>query len=266
MPQAKPLVIIKGAGDLASGVAYRLFRCGLRVILTELAQPLVVRRTVAFAEAVYEKTTVVEGVTATLANATNQAMELLDKGIMPVMVDPDGDLIKVLRPQVVVDARIAKRNLGTTITEAPLVIGLGPGFTAGQDVHVVIETCRGHNLGRVIDNGSAAPNTGTPGAIDGQTWSRLLRAPVDGNVTQSCSIGDQVEKGDVVAALGDTPVRAEIAGVVRGMIRKGVWVPRGTKIGDIDPRKDTQWDTISDKSLAIGGGVLEAVFHFIACL
>ncbi len=265
MPQDNPLVIVKGAGDLASGIAYRLFRCGLRVILTELSQPLVVRRAVAFAEAVYEKTTNVEGVTAALAKTRVQAMDFLDNGIIPVVIDPDGDLIKVLRPQIVVDARIAKRNMGTTITEAPLVIGIGPGFTAGRDVHAVIESCRGHNLGRVIYDGGATPNTGTPGAIDGHTWSRLLRAPVDGCVTESCSIGDVVEQGEVVAVLADTPVRAEIAGVVRGMIRKAVWVPKGTKIGDIDPRKDTQWNTISDKSLAVGGGVLEAVFHFLSC-
>ena len=260
----KPMVIIRGAGDLASGAAYRLIKCGLDVIMTEISKPLVVRRKVAFAEVVFAGTVNIEGVNACLAETVEHALSLLKNKILPVLVDPEAVVVKQLRPTVVVDARIAKRNLGTTIHEAPLVIGLGPGFTAGVDVHAVIETCRGHNLGRVIYSGSAIPDTGSPGAIDGHTWGRLLRAPVDGTVVSRRSIGDLVEKGDVVAHVETTPVQAAIAGVIRGMLKDDVWVPKGTKIGDIDPRKDAEYDTISDKALAVGGGVLEAVFHFLA--
>lgn len=262
--QNKPLVVVRGAGDLASGVAYRLFKCGLDVLMTEISQPLVVRRTVSFARAVWEGSAIVEGVEARLAETVEQALELLKNRIIPVLVDPEALVIKQLRPTVVVDARIAKRNLGTTINDAPLVIGLGPGFTAGVDVDAVIETCRGHRLGRVIYSGGAIPDTGCPGSIDGHTWGRLLKAPVDGTMRPCRSIGEQVKEGDVVAYVDTEPVRAGISGLIRGMLKEGVRVPRGTKIGDIDPRKDAEYNTISDKALAVGGGVLEAVFHFLA--
>lgn len=254
---------MKGAGDLASGVAYRLYRCGLDVIMTEVAKPLAVRRTVSFAEAVYENSVSIEGVTAQLAGTVEQALTLLENKIIPVLVDPAAEVVKILRPLIVVDAIMAKRNLGTAIDDALLVIGLGPGFLAGGDVHVVIETCRGHNLGRALYSGSAVPNTGAPGAIDGHTWKRLLRAPMDGVVHQSLPIGEQVEAGSVVAWVGNAPVYAEITGIIRGMIKENVWISAGTKIGDIDPRVDTECNTISDKALSIGGGVLEAVFHHI---
>jgi len=262
--QNKPLVVVRGAGDLASGVAYRLFKCGLDVLMTEISRPLVVRRTVSFARAVWEGSAIVEGVEARLAETVEQALELLKNRIIPVMVDPEALVIKQLRPKVVVDARIAKRNLGTTINDAPLVIGLGPGFTAGVDVDAVIETCRGHRLGRVIYSGGAIPDTGIPGSIDGHTWGRLLKAPVDGTMRPCRSIGELVEEGDVVAYVDTEPVRAGISGLIRGMLKEGVRVPRGTKIGDIDPREDAEYTTISDKALAVGGGVLEAVFHFLA--
>ena len=261
--QNKPLVVVRGAGDLASGVAYRLFKCGLDVLMTEISRPLVVRRTVSFARAVWEGSAIVEGVEARLAETVEQALELLKNRIIPVLVDPEALVIKQLRPTVV-DARIAKRNLGTTINDAPLVIGLGPGFTAGVDVDAVIETCRGHRLGRVIYSGGAIPDTGCPGSIDGHTWGRLLKAPVDGTMRPCRSIGEQVKEGDVVAYVDTEPVRAGISGLIRGMLKEGVRVPRGTKIGDIDPRKDAEYNTISDKALAVGGGVLEAVFHFLA--
>jgi xanthine dehydrogenase accessory factor len=180
--QNKPLVVVRGAGDLASGVAYRLFKCGLDVLMTEISQPLVVRRTVSFARAVWEGSANIEGVEARLAETVEHALELLKNRIIPVLVDPEALVIKQLRPTIVVDARIAKRNLGTTINDAPLVIGLGPGFTAGVDVDAVIETCRGHRLGRVIYSGGAIPDTGCPGSIDGHTWGRLLKAPVDGTM------------------------------------------------------------------------------------
>lgn len=260
----RPVIVIKGAGDLATGVAYRLYQCKLDVIMTEISCPLVVRRKVAFAAAVHEGTVTVEGIKARHAATVEKACDLLKERIIPVLVDPEADVVKTLHPQVVVDARMAKRNLGTTRDEAPLVIGLGPGFAAGQDVHAVIETCRGHRLGRVIYSGGAIPDTGQPGAVGGFTVERLLRAPVEGVVKPERSIGDLVEKGDVVAFVENTPVRAQISGIIRGMIIDGARVPQGTKIGDIDPRKDTECDTISDKALSIGGGVLEAVFSFLA--
>ncbi|TEB04529.1 hypothetical protein Psch_03289 [Pelotomaculum schinkii] len=264
MIKNKPLVVIRGAGDLASGVAYRLYNSGLDVIMTEIERPLVVRRTVSFAEAVYAGRVTIEGIDACLAGSVEEALSLLEKRIIPVLVDPEAVVVKLARPAVVVDAIMAKRNLNTAIEDAPLVIGLGPGFTAGVDVHAVIETCRGHRLGRVIYSGSAIPDTGSPGAVDGYTLERLLRAPVDGVVTPRRNIGEQVEKGDVVAMVEITPVYAKLTGLLRGMLKEGTRVPKGTKIGDIDPRKNAEYDTISDKALAVGGGVLEAVYYYLS--
>lgn len=261
----KTLAVVKGAGDLATGVAYRLFRCGLGVVMTELESPLVVRRTVAFAEAVYSGTAVVEGVEGRLASSADHALELMARKTVPVLVDPGAGVVRRLSPTVVVDAIVAKRNLGTGISDAPLVIGLGPGFTAGLDVHAVVETMRGHNLGRVIYSGGAAPDTGVPGPVMGCTVERLLRAPADGVVHPCRSIGDLVEKGEPVAFVEGSPVKAGLAGVVRGMIKPGLRVRRGVKIGDIDPAgREDQCHTISDKALAVAGGVLEAVFSFLS--
>ncbi len=267
MNPGKTLAVVKGAGDLATGVGWRLFRCGLGVIMTEMESPLVVRRTVAFAEAVYSGTTRVEGVEARRADSAEQAVDLVELGIVPVLVDPGAAVVRRLRPTVVVDAIMAKRNLGTAMSDAPLVIGLGPGFTAGLDVHAVVETKRGHHLGRVIYSGGAAPDTGIPGPVMGYTVERLLRAPADGVVMPCRSIGQRVEKGEVVAWVGGTQVRAELSGLVRGMIKPGLWVRKGTKIGDIDPRgEEAECSTISDKALAVAGGVLEAVFSFLSSL
>ncbi|MFZ5633307.1 MAG: selenium-dependent molybdenum cofactor biosynthesis protein YqeB [Bacillota bacterium] len=265
MTRSKALVVVKGAGDLATGVAYRLFRCGLDVIMTEIGSPLAVRRTVAFAGAVYSGCVRVEGIEACRADSPEHALGLLEKRIIPVLVDPGAAVVRLLRPRVVVDAVMAKRNTGTAISDAPLVIGLGPGFTAGVDVHAVVETCRGHNLGRVIYEGGAEPDTGIPGSVGGYTVERLLRAPADGVVTPRLDIGQRVEKGEVVAFVGDIPVRAGIQGLVRGMVKPGLRVAGGTKIGDIDPRCDmAHCHTVSDKALAVAGGVLEAVFSFLA--
>ncbi len=266
MSQNKLMVVIRGAGDLASGVAYRLFKCGMDVIMTEIGRPLVVRRKVAFAETVYSESVDIEGMSACLASNVEEALALLKKRIIPVLVDPEAAVVKHVRPIAVVDARMAKRNLDTTIDEAPIVVGLGPGFTAGVDVRAVVETCRGHHLGRAIYNGSALPDTGSPGAVKGFTRERLLKSPVDGVVTPQRSIGECVEKGELVAIVEGTPVRAEITGLIRGMIKEGVWVPKNTKIGDIDPRKDAEYDSISDKALAVGGGVMEAIFYHLAAM
>ena len=257
---ARPvLVVVRGAGDLATGVAVRLHRCGFRVVMTELAQPLAVRRTVAFAQAVYDDETTVEGVTARCV-AFRDVRGVLASGAVAVLVDPEGASLAALQPDVLVDGRMAKRNLGTRLDDATLVIGLGPGFTAGEDCHVVVETNRGHNLGRVLWQGPAEPNTGVPGRIGGADADRVLRAPVAGVVQPLRAIGDTVEAGDVVARVGTAEVRARLDGVLRGMIYPGLDVAAGTKLGDIDPRAETAHvQTVSDKSLAIGGGVLEAI-------
>ncbi|MFX4261006.1 selenium-dependent molybdenum cofactor biosynthesis protein YqeB [Pelotomaculum propionicicum] len=254
------LVVIKGAGDLATGCAWRLFRSGFEVVMTELPQPLVVRRTVAFAEAVYAGSAQVEGVEAVLAENIDKALELLKSGRIPVLVDPEALVVSQIQPLAFIDAVMAKRNTGTKINDAPLVVGLGPGFTAGLDVHAVVETERGHNLGRVLDQGKAAADTGVPGSVMGYAAERLLRAPADGVVRPWRNIGELVKKGDTTAFVGSIPLKAEISGIIRGMIKPGVWVARGTKIGDIDPRGIIDYCfSISDKALAVGGGVLEAV-------
>lgn len=259
-PLIRPmLVLIRGAGDLASGVAVRLHRCGFNVIMTELAQPLAVRRSVAFAQAVYAGVLVVEEVVARCV-PPRHARAVVASGEIPVLVDPTGTSIASFQPDVLVDGRMAKQNLGTTLNDATLVIGLGPGFTAGLDCHAVIETNRGHNLGRVIWQGQSEPNTGVPGALGGEDALRVLRVPVAGVVEPLCQIGDSVRSGDVVARVGQVEVRTAIGGVVRGILHPGLAVPAGTKLGDIDPRADVgHVRTVSDKSLAVAGGVLEAI-------
>jgi len=258
------LVIIKGAGDLASGTAHRLVRSGFPVVMLEIPEPTVIRRTVSFAEAVFGGKITVEGITAVLAQSPDQVIEVVRSGQIPVLVDPAWHSIKVLRPKVVVDAIIAKENLGTGLHEAPVVIGLGPGFTAGSDVHAVVETQRGHNLGRVLLRGSAAPNTGVPGSIAGFTGERLLRSPGRGVLSACKEIGDYVEKGETVAMVGTMPVVAAISGIVRGMLKSGIAVKEGMKFGDIDPRGIADSClTISDKARAVAGGVLEAMMYLL---
>ena len=254
------LIIIKGAGDLASGVAYRLKRCGFPVVMTELLTPLFVRRAVAFGEAVYSGQTSVEGITARRVDTAEEAAALAASNIIPILVDPQATVVTSLKPQVLVDAIIAKKNTGTHLNDAPLVIALGPGFTAGQDCHAVIETNRGHNLGRVITRGQAEANTNTPGSVQGKTASRVLRAPVTGHVTPAAKIGDAIAEGQLIATVNGQPVHAQFKGVLRGIIHPSVHVTPGYKIGDLDPRGNaTHCFTISDKSLAIAGGVLEAI-------
>jgi xanthine dehydrogenase accessory factor len=254
------LVLIRGAGDLATGVAARLHRCRFPVVMTELRQPLVVRRTVAFAEAVYEGEVQVEGILARRVDDITAARLALSRGVIPVLVDPEAACRGELTPAVLVDAIMAKHNTGTTITDAPFVVALGPGFAAGVDCHVVIETNRGHGLGRAIYTGSAEPDTGRPGDVGGKTAQRILRAPVTGVVEAKASIGERVVEGQVVAKVGDHAVHAATAGVLRGMVRSGTRIPRSVKIGDVDPRAEPAHCTlISDKALAIAGGVLEAI-------
>lgn len=258
-------VVVKGGGDLGTGVAWRLHRAGFPVFITELAQPLVVRRTVAFASAVYEGAITVQDVTARLAGGLPQAREYLERGWIPVLVDPETHALQSLHPAVLIDAVMAKQNRGTRISDAPLVIGLGPGFTPGVDCHAVIETKRGHDLGRVWWDRPAEADTGMPGEIAGRGAARVLRAPCDGVVAGVRQIGDQVIAGEIVARVGQEPVRASFDGIVRGLVHDGLAAQADMKIGDIDARSNRDaCYTISDKSLAIGGGVLEAVLSWLA--
>jgi xanthine dehydrogenase accessory factor len=253
-------VVVRGGGDLASGVIYRLFKAGFPVTLIELARPLVIRRAVAFASAVFEEQITVEGLTARRIERAADVDTVLAAGEIPVLVDETGASLAELKPVVLVDGRMAKRNLDTTPDGAPLVIALGPGYEAGQDCHAVIETNRGHYLGRVIWFGSAQPDTGLPGGVWGHVADRVLRAPADGTVTPRAAIGDPLAQGDVVATVAGQPVIAPFDGVLRGLIHPSVPVTAGLKIGDVDPRGDrNHCFTISEKALAVGGGVLEAI-------
>lgn len=258
------LVLIRGGGDLGSGVAWRLYRSGFPVIITELAQPLVVRLSVSFASAVYDGSCAVEGVTAWNAQDELEARELIGAGIIPIIVDPDYRVARELSPQVVIDATMAKRNLGTTIRDAPFVIALGPGFTPKVDCHCVIETLRGHNLGRLLWDSPAAPNTGIPGEIGGKTGDRVLRAGQDGIIQAVKRIGDTVRKGDAIASIDGKNVVSPFDGILRGLVHDGLAVRAGTKIGDVDPRAEREHCfTISDKALAVGGGALEAILSWL---
>ncbi len=254
------LIVIKGAGDLASGVAYRLKRSGFPLIMAELPTPLLVRRAVSFGEAVYNGEMTVEGISARRVATLEEARQLAESDLIPVLVDPDATVVSSLKPQVLVDAIIAKVNTGTTIDDAPLVIALGPGFTGGQDCHAVIETNRGHWLGRIIYEGQAEANTKTPGQVKGYTVDRVLRAPAGGHVIPLAKIGDLVKQGQLIATLDGYKIEAPFEGVLRGLIHTNAAVTNGFKIGDLDPRGTPQHCfTLSDKSLAIAGGVLETI-------
>lgn len=256
-------ILIRGAGDLATGIAYRLYQSGYQVMMTETAVPTTVRRTVAFSRAVYEGSCEVEGVTAELARSFSHACELVRHGKIAVLIDEKAEILKSYQPEIVIDAILAKHNLGTKIEDAGLVIGVGPGFTAGLDCHAVIETKRGHYLGRVIREGSAIPNTGIPGDIGGYTTERLIRASASGIFQPIAGIGEVVKKDQTVALVDGTPVQAQMDGIVRGMLQEGVRVTEGMKAGDIDARcEQAHCFTISDKARAIGGGVLEAVVSY----
>ena len=261
------LALIRGAGDLATGIALRLWRSGIRVVLTDLERPTAIRRTVAFSEAIVHGETTVEDVTARLAANADEARALLAQGIVPVLADPGCACREALAPDALVDAILAKRNLGTRITDAPVVVGVGPGFTAGEDCLAVIETMRGHTLGRVIYSGSAIPNTNVPGLIGGFAGERVLRAPADGVFTRILDIGDEVQPGDIAGTVNGQPMKCTIGGVVRGILPSGTPVHRGMKSGDVDPRCQPEYcTTASDKALAVGGGALEAILHLTGAL
>lgn len=260
---ARPLdlmVLIRGAGELATGVAHRLASAGLRVIMTETERPLAVRRAVSFCEAVWEGVKTVEGLTARLITEPGQAEDCWRAGELPVIIDPETACAKVLQPQVAVDALLAKRNTGLGRDMAPLTIGLGPGFSAPDMVHLVVETNRGHNLGRLVYDGAAEANTGVPGNIAGFTYQRVLRSPADGEFVTEHKLGDAVDEGHAVATVDGQPVTAQVSGVLRGLIRPGTMVHKGLKVGDVDPRGNLEYlNTISEKARAIGGSVLEGI-------
>jgi xanthine dehydrogenase accessory factor len=255
-----PLVLIRGGGDLATGVAARLHRAGFAVVVTELHQPLVLRRTVALAEAVFRGETSVEDLTGRRVGSPARALEEAQRGIIPVLIDPECDSLEELRPVALVDARMRKLPNELGLGAAGLVVGLGPGFVAGEDCHAVVETKRGHRLGRVLWNGPAEADTRVPEAVEGHAARRVLRAPADGAVDTQHDIGALLTEGQVVARVGGVEVRAPFDGVLRGLIHPGLSVPAGTKIGDVDPRGEVSTCLeISDKALAVGGGVLEAL-------
>ncbi len=257
------IVLIRGGGDLASGVALRLQHCGIRVVISELEQPLAIRRLVSFSQAIYTGETSVEGITARRVldpTDTLRVLQVLAKGHIPVLIDPEGQAIKALHPYVVVDARMLKTMVELIPTQVELIIGLGPGFVTGQNCHAVIETKRGHYLGRVIWQGGAEGDSGIPEAVNSMDKGRVLRAPNDGVLQAHAEIGEHLSAGQLVAEVDGQAVYAPFPGVLRGMLHPGIIVKNGMKIGDVDPRDDPAYcRMVSDKALAIGGGVLEAI-------
>lgn len=257
------VVIVRGGGDLATGTIYKLHRCGFKVLILETSKPMSIRRKVSFSEAIYDGQMEIDGVSAILVDSIDEAKEVWNNKKVPIIVDPEGEYIKQLKPKIVVDAIVAKKNIGTSRDMADITIALGPGFIAGKDVDVVIETSRGHDLGRLIFEGEAKKNTGIPGLIGGYSKERVVHSPCDGIIENIKDIGAIVEKDEIIAYVGDMSVKAQISGVLRGIIRNGSNVTKGLKIADVDPRiseKDNCY-TISDKSRNIAGGVLEAIFY-----
>jgi xanthine dehydrogenase accessory factor len=256
-------ILIRGAGEMATGCACRLCNSGFfRILMTEIEKPLAVRRAVSLCEAVYEKSWTVEDVRAELVNDVGEIYELWESKRIPVIVDPPVSCLNALQPDVLIDAILAKKNTGISVESAPIVIALGPGFLAGKDAHYVVETARGHQLGRLISRGYSLPNTGIPGDIGGHSTLRVIRAPAEGVFLSDLSIGVLVEEGQLIGNVSNAPVKAGLSGVLRGLIRPGTHVTRGLKIGDIDPRRDPSYCmTISEKARAIGGSVLEAILR-----
>lgn len=266
--QSDDLIIVRGAGDIATGTISRLMQAGFIVIALEIAEPTVIRRTVSFADAVRCGKAKVESITARRCVREEEMYEALQKGYLPVMVDPDGEFIEKLKPVAVIDAILAKKNLGTSRNMAPIVIALGPGFSAGEDCDAVVETKRGHYLGKVIYDGPAEANTGIPGNIGGYTHERVVHAPASGVISLVHDIGDHVEQNDVIAVIGaegaETEVTAPLTGVLRGMIAEGTYVTKGLKIADVDPRDMREYCfSISDKARSVAGGSLEALMHLM---
>ena len=254
------LVYVRGAGDIATGIAARLVRAGVSVVMSDIAAPTCIRRTISFCEAIRLGACEVEGIRARRAETPAEALAIVGEGDVAVVVDPAARMLGDLKPDALVDAILAKKNLGTARDMAPAVIAVGPGFTAPNDCDAVVETMRGHFLGRVITDGAAAPNTGTPGIIAGFGKERVIHSPAAGIFRSERTIGDIVHAGDVIGYAGDTPMRTVIDGCLRGLLASGIGVTEGFKCADVDPRGDASYiDYISDKATAVGGGVLEAL-------
>lgn len=256
------IIVVRGGGDLATGTIHKLHRSGFKVLVLEINRPLVIRRTVSFAQAIFSGETIVEGVRAVRVEDLEDIYREWDKDNVPVIVDPQGNILNELKADILVDSIIAKKNIGTSKSMATITIGVGPGFNAGVDVDVVVETLRGHNLGKLIFEGFAEPDTGIPGVINGYGIERVIKSPASGIISNISSIGDMVTKGQVISRIGDVAVTANIDGVLRGLIEDGMEVQKGLKIGDVDPRGIREYCyTISDKARAIAGAVLEAILY-----
>lgn len=267
MERSRQLIIVRGGGDVATGTIHRLMRCGYPVLVLETGTPSAIRRQVSFSEAVYDGSSEVEGMVCMKVSSLEEAWEKLEAGIVPILIDGSCEILKKVRPWALVDAILAKKNTGTTRDMADKIIALGPGFTAGEDVDLVVETMRGHNLGRLIGSGTALPNTGVPGLVGGKDKERVIHAPAMGILFGRKQIGDQVEKGETIATIitghGEVKVEASLTGILRGLIRDGYPVTKGFKIADIDPR-DSEYEncfTISDKARAVAGAVLEGLLY-----
>ena len=263
---ANKTIIIRGGGDLATGVVQKFYRSGFKVLILEVETPTAIRRSVSLSEAVYDGVAIVEDMTCRKVSSIDELGSCWQAGEIPILVDPDGEIINSIKPDAVIDAIMAKKNLGTSLSMASVTIALGPGFYAGKDVHAVIETLRGHDLGRLILQGCAKPDTGIPGEIAGESIRRVIRAPANGTVVHKKQIGDIVECGDVLFSIADDggvlkEVTAPIGGLLRGLIREDTQVHSGMKVADIDARTDIDWRTISDKARCIGGAVLEAFYY-----
>lgn len=255
-------VLIRGGGDLGSGIAYRLFTIGWNVVITETEQPFVLRRSVAFANAIYESSMQVEGITAHKIQTSQQISGLLQKRLIPVLISPNQYIFSEFKPDVVVDARMLKKFVDYKLSNAPIIIGLGPGFIVEKNCHAVVETHRGHYLGRAIYSGQAIADTGMPGRVASISGERVIRAPADGVIQSDANLGDLFSEGEIIGYVGNEPFKAPFDGCLRGLMHNGIQVEKGLKIGDLDPRKDPEMiNYISDKSLAVAGGVLEAILH-----
>ena len=257
----RDIVLIRSGGDISSGIIERLYKCGFKVVVLETGNPSSIRREVSFGEAVYRKKMTINGLTSVLADDIEEMEKILENDEIPVLIDGEGKYISILKPSILIDAILAKKNLGTHINMAPITIGIGPGFFAGKDVHAVIETKRGHHLGEVIYSGEAIKNSGIPGNIGGFTKERVIHSEWEGNIRNISKIGDTVRKGETIALINGNKVLATIDGILRGIIRDGYFVTKGFKIADIDPRMDEYENcfTISDKARSVGGGALESI-------
>lgn len=257
-------VLVRSGGDLASAVIQKLFRCGFKVVISELDHPRMVRRTVSFSNAIYEGKYEVEGIQAIHVKDAKNIEHYLNQNIIPVVTDSETRIIEIYKPEIFVDATLSKKKVTYSKDYMPIVIGLGPEIVAGKDADIVIETCRGHDLGRLIFEGVAKPNTSIPGFIDGYGKERVLRAPCDGKIELHKNIGDSIAKNEVILTVNNIPVKSKIEGVLRGLIHSSVVVSKGLKLGDVDPRGSYEYCfTISDKGRNIAGGVLEAILYLL---